>query len=179
MAKKHTNKQHNTQNEQDIIEQQAKMLAELRDTLTQTSQKRYTIPIEQTPTVARSLSIYFASKLDHAQLGQILSNEWSEFRWTARWPKLVGKVSNAPNSASIFWDQDSADIAKSDVVLVYAEAEDVLRGALVEAGMALALDKRVVVIGENASYSTWQHHRNVIKVADLTEARQILRTLAQ
>lgn len=125
------------------------------------------------------LYIYFASKLQHANIGKLLLAEWTEFQWTSRWPQChVGKVPQQPNYSKVFWEHDLEDVQKANVVLVYSKPEDVLRGALVEAGMAIALGKRVVVVGENDGYGTWQYHPLVFQANNLSEARQLLRTLA-
>jgi hypothetical protein len=136
-------------------------------------------PFDSAIIPARVLSIYFASKTDYARLGLDLAGNWTEFNWTARWPNLVGKIGNTdPTFCNIFWDQDVEDIHQSDVVLVYSQPNDVLRGALVEAGIGLGSGKKVVVVGENKSYGSWQYHDDVIRAKDLTQARQLLRCLA-
>ncbi len=126
------------------------------------------------------LSIYFASKTNHAHIGKLLQTSWTEFTWTSRWPLYVGKVEHFQNEAmaKIGWEYDLADIQAANVVLVFSKSEDTLRGALVEAGMAIALGKKVLVVGENDSYGTWQYHPLVLKARDIAEARQVLRTLA-
>lgn len=63
------------------------------------------------------------------------------------------------------------------MVLVYAEEGEHLRGALVEAGMAIALGKTVLVIGDHPDFGTWQHHPKVIHAADLDQARTRLTEL--
>lgn len=63
-------------------------------------------------------------------------------------------------------------------MLVYAEEGEHLRGALVEAGMAIALGKIVLVIGSHPDFGTWQHHPNVMHAADLDHARARLAELA-
>lgn len=44
------------------------------------------------------------------------------------------------------WDRIQGEIAEADVLVLYAEPEDFpLKGALIEAGMALGMDKLVIV----------------------------------
>ncbi len=126
------------------------------------------------------LAIYFASKTDHAPMAKLLQTEWTEFTWTSRWPLYVGKVEHFQNEAmaKIGWEYDLADIQAANVVLVFSKPEDTLRGALVEAGMAIALGKKVLVVGENDSYGTWQYHPLVLHAPNMLQARNILRTLA-
>ena len=125
------------------------------------------------------LKVYTASKLDKAPLWLRLIEEWDEIEFVARWPRLhVGTTPDAPCYAKVFWQHDLEDVSESDIVLVYSEPHDKLRGALVEAGMALALQKPVIVVGEHLDYGTWQFHPLVYKVPDLEEARLLLKTFA-
>jgi len=123
-------------------------------------------------------SVYGASMLVHAPLWKQLTLDWPEIRWTARWPALhIGNTPDHQVFASVFWEHDLEDVMRSDAVMVYSEPEDKLRGALVEAGMALACGRRVVVVGEHPDYSTWQFHPLVSRVPDLDHARILFRTL--
>lgn len=121
------------------------------------------------------IKVYGASKLCHVEVWKQLSKSWTEIEFTARWPfKHVGTVPDEPCFARVFWEHDLEDVVAADGVVVYAKPEDDLRGALVEAGMALALGKFVIVVGENKNYGTWQYHPLVHRVADLTDARTLL-----
>lgn len=136
------------------------------------------VPVEPTLLPRKRVSVYFASKIHHAPIGRALAAEWTEFWWTSRWPTHhVGKMPSIRAFAKEFWLHDEEDVRASDVVLVYAEPGDKLRGALVEAGIAIGHGVRVVVVGENECYGTWQHHPLVTAVADLAEARQLLRAM--
>lgn len=122
------------------------------------------------------IKVYTASKLHHAEMCRTLQMDGVEF--TARWPRLhVGTVPDSPKYAKIFWIHDEQDVRASDVVLVYAEKSDRLRGALVEAGMAIALGKDVIVVGEHPDFGTWQYHPQVHKARDMKQAALLLRCL--
>ena len=126
-----------------------------------------------------TIKVYTASKLAQAPLWKRLIVEWWEIDFTARWVvQHVGTTPDHPCFARIFWEHDHADVASADVVLLYAEANEHLRGGLVEAGIAIALDKKVIVVGEHPDYGTWQYHPNVHRVPDLEHARILLRTMA-
>lgn len=101
--------------------------------------------------------VYGASKLKHAPLWQGLRMTWQDIEWTARWPDLVGGVEDNDNFAREFWRHDVQDVMRSDCVLLYSQPDDRLRGALVEAGVGIALGKHVIVVGENPDYGTWQY----------------------
>lgn len=129
--------------------------------------------------MARRIKLYTASKLKHAPLWRRLSEEWTELDFVARWP--TGHVDNIPDTeyyAKVFWQQDYEDVLASDVVLVFAEGDDKLRGALIEAGLAIAFGNAVIVVGEHSDYGTWQFHPSVHRVPSLAEARKLLECMA-
>lgn len=115
--------------------------------------------------------VYTASKLCHASKWLALRSLWPEVHFTARWPHLVGNVSDEEVNAALFWLRDIADVQKSDVVLLYAEEGEHLRGALVEAGAALGLGKRVICVGDHPDYGTWRFHPMVTRLPTLEAAR--------
>ena len=126
-----------------------------------------------------AIKVYTASKLSEAERWRSLAEEWDEIEFVSRWPfKHVGTVPDHPMFSGVFWDQDLKDIAAADVVLVYGTPNEPLKGALVEAGMAIALGKSVIVVGDHESYSTWQYHRNVYRVPDLDHAHILLMLIA-
>lgn len=117
------------------------------------------------------LSVYTASKIHHSSLWLALRVEWPEIAFTARWPEAIGQIPETPTNAREFWVEDLEDVSACDVVLVYGEPGASLRGALVEAGMGIALGKRVLVVGECESFGTWQFHPLCTRVSDLAHAR--------
>lgn len=137
-------------------------------------------------TDAMRLKVYTASKLKEGPRWRRLAEEWPEIDIVARWPFLHVTSDGAPGwpddcaaHGSIFWQHDYEDVSRADVVLVFADqAEDVLRGALVEAGMGIAMGKTVIVVGSNSGYGTWQYHQQVKRVPSLDAARSLLRLMA-
>lgn len=125
--------------------------------------------------------IYTASKLDKSEMWKELQHEWKEFEFTARWFQFhVGNVPDAPAFAKFFWQEDEEDVKRADVVLVYAEEGDILRGALVEVGIALGVGIPVICVmnGENPSWGTWSYHPLIYRVASLVEAKIMLDMMA-
>lgn len=121
------------------------------------------------------ISVYTASKLHHAMLWKALRIEWPDISWTARWPiEMAGIIEDTPANAENFWAIDLEDVRAADVVLVYGEKGENLRGALVEAGMGLALGKKILCVGENENFGTWQYHKLCARVSGLDEAREQL-----
>lgn len=131
------------------------------------------------------LKVYTASKLDCAPIWRALRDDHPEIDIVARWPFLhVGSKgdpewpSDCAAHGSIFWQHDFEDVARCDVVLVYGAETPVLRGALVEAGMGIALGKIVIVVGDNPSYGTWQYHTQCRRVASMGAALSLMRLIA-
>lgn len=129
------------------------------------------------------INVYTASKLDHAQLWRDLSvhEDWNHVHFTARWPYMVLCEHHAEDPvvrASHFWRHDFADVQRSDLVLVYGVEGEKLRGALVEAGIALGMGKRVMVVGKHPDYGSWQYHPNVLRKVSLDNARISLHSIA-
>lgn len=108
---------------------------------------------------------------------QSLRLEWNEIQFTSRWIDLIGKCPDKQEFAEVFWIQDLQDVRCSDVVLVYGTHDDVLVGALVEAGAAIAFGLFVIVIGDCSGYGTWQYHPHVLHANDFNHARIILAQL--
>lgn len=85
----------------------------------------------------------------------------------SRWPYLTGLVPDSAEHAVNFWADDFADIENCDILAVYAEEGDKLRGALIEVGYALAFSKKIILIGEHPDFGTWRHSGNVIHINDM------------
>ena len=117
--------------------------------------------------------VYVASKMKHAA-------RWRELyasprvHLVNRWPFLEPFVDADEVNARFFWQDDIADIRACNALIVYAEAGEHLRGALVEAGAAIALGKLVVVVGDHPDYGTWQHHPYVMNASTIEEAVDII-----
>lgn len=108
--------------------------------------------------------------MKHAKKFRDLRSERPEFHFTSRWPFLESQVEDSPEQAAHFWPDDYRDVEDADIVIVYAEEADVLRGAIAEAGAALATGRYVIVIGEHESYSTWQYHPNCVRCSGINNA---------
>jgi hypothetical protein len=118
--------------------------------------------------------LYTASKIHHAEKWQILRSSWKEIEFISRWidmGTLEGVYAPPPHIYRQCWLMDRADVLASDYLLCYAEESDHLRGALVEAGMALASGIPVYTIGTHVDYGTWRHHPLVRNVPTLEVMR--------
>lgn len=132
-------------------------------------------------------AIYTASctSANETYIGRIRASQWramrelwAEFAFTSRWIDQIGAIPETPENARAFWQQDLEDISRSDALVLYAEPSDTLRGALVETGMAIALRKRVLLVGQNALFGTWQFHPRVSRVKTQDEAYGALHRMA-
>ncbi len=119
----------------------------------------------------RAIRVYGASKLSHSQMWIELRKRYPRIHFTARWPFFTGILEDTEEQAKHFWLDDEADIRQADCVIVYADSEaEKLRGALVEAGIAIGLGKKVFVVGEHPDYGTWQFHPLVVRVKSVEAA---------
>lgn len=121
--------------------------------------------------------VYIASKMHHAEQWRELYKR-ADIHLVSRWPFLEPFVEPEAANAQFFWQDDMADVRACHVLFVYALEGEHLRGALVEAGAALALGKLVIVIGApHPDYGTWMHHPNVKAVDTIDAAIDLVRTL--
>jgi nucleoside 2-deoxyribosyltransferase len=119
------------------------------------------------------VKIYMASKMHHAEEWRDLYSR-KNIHVVSRWPFLEPFVEPSPGNAVKFWEDDLADIARCDALVLYGQSTEKLRGALVEAGIALALGKLVMVIGEHDDYGTWRYHPRVMNYETLEGALSYL-----
>jgi nucleoside 2-deoxyribosyltransferase len=117
--------------------------------------------------------IYLASKMQHAERWR---QEYvrKDVHIVSRWPFLEPSIDCEVSNCRKFWQDDVADIQSADAVVVYAEEGEKLRGALVEAGIAIGLGKLVIVVGEHPDYGTWSHHPLVKRATTLDHAFAIV-----
>ena len=135
-----------------------------------------------------NLKIYTASKISDADTWHSLKEDWSEITFTARWPFLhTGHIPDEGVFAKVFWQHDMEDITEAHGVLLWTEHASEkpnnipwshLRGALVEAGMAIAQGKFVILVGDHPDYGTWRYHPQCYIVPDFETARTLLKCLA-
>lgn len=114
--------------------------------------------------------VYVASKITYATMFKEVQKNHLDIHFTMRWHFYAGQMADSPEYARHFWQHDIADILRSDFLVLYGEPEDRLRGALVEAGVALASGIPVIVVGEHTDYGTWQYHPAVVRVINLNQA---------
>lgn len=120
--------------------------------------------------------IYIASKMHHApRWREAYSRE--DIHIVSRWPFLEPSIDSRPSNCRKFWQDDFIDIQTADIIIVYVEEGEKLRGALVEVGVALAFGKFVVVIGDYPDFGTWRFHPQVVCAADFEDAIAMVKRL--
>lgn len=124
------------------------------------------------------IKVYIASKLKNAKHFQELRREWRShgIDLHARWfnqAHIEQTTEPTPEEFHIFWLVDEEDVLDSDAVIVYGQKGDILRGALVEAGLAIGAKKLVILVGDN-DFGTWRHHPQVVEADNLNFARELI-----
>jgi len=125
--------------------------------------------------------IYMASKLKHFAKWRVLKENRSDFIFTSTWfyeahieaeteAQGFGSSAISKEKCELVWIINDHDVKICDFLIVYSEECDRLKGALIEAGLAIAYGKRVIVVGQNTDYGTWQFHPSVTRVDTIEEA---------
>lgn len=99
--------------------------------------------------------IYMASKTKHAHLWRALRNNGLPIIST--WIDEANPGETA--DFSCLWTRCIAESSRADVTIVYAEPGEILKGAFVEVGCALASGKRVLAVGLPQGLSVLAHPR--------------------
>lgn len=121
------------------------------------------------------IRVYTASKLGQHSMWAALQRQWPRVFFHARWLRHVAiGTPDTAEHAERFWIEDQEDVSTADALLIYAERGEHLRGALIEAGIAIASAIPVIVVGEHSDYGTWQYHPTVMRAPTLAVAYEIL-----
>lgn len=110
-----------------------------------------------------------------------LQQEVPHVFFNARWLKRAENEDKLTDEDfGDLWKECQEDIKGADILLMYAENGDQLKGALVEVGMALAYGVQVIVVTpvENArSYGTWIHKKGILFAATMEKAMAELQNM--
>jgi len=126
------------------------------------------------------MRVYWASKLVHADRlkREQQQSYFQGIEFTSSWTGIVNAVEDSPANAKAFWNRNLRDIMEAEFCVVYAEGDDKLRGALFEAGFAMAQGKPVITIGEHQDYGTWQWLGYVYRANDFRHAAWMIKHMA-
>lgn len=116
-------------------------------------------------------TIYIASKTIHAHRWKALRAEGLPIISTWIDEAGAGETRDWPD----LWVRCVAEASRATVTLVYREPADILKGAFVEAGAALASGRRIIVVG--CDEMSFVRHPNAATAASLEEALAIVKKL--
>lgn len=127
------------------------------------------------------MRVYWASKLHHADRLEREQQQsyFQGMEFTSSWTGIVHEVEDTPANAKTFWNRNLRDVMECEFCVVFAEKDDHLRGALFEAGFAMANGKPVIVVGEHPDYSTWQYLGYVYQATDFRHAAWMIKHMAR
>ena len=112
------------------------------------------------------LKIYTASKTKHAAI-------WRRYREQG-WPIISTWIDEAGVGETLcfndLWKRCIKEASAADVTIVYREGEDVLKGAFIEIGAALASGKLVFFVGDPVGCGSFAHYYGVTLFSDLDDA---------
>lgn len=115
------------------------------------------------------MKIYIASKASHRPRWRAYRDGIYKVNIISRWIDVSDEHTDKPSDSGFpldyvqLWQECVDDVKAADVVVVYVEPGEVLKGALIEAGVALGLGKRVVILSQRPiadpfPNGTWYHH---------------------
>lgn len=102
------------------------------------------------------ITISILAKLRHAEKFKKLRADYPDMHFISRWIVTADKGSEEQKPVYEWMREAEIEIANSHCCVVYAEQGEILKNALVQVGMALAMRIPIYVIGEHKSYAEWQ-----------------------
>lgn len=109
-------------------------------------------------------SIYSASKIWHNTKWLALRDVWG-YNIISRWinvpcgteGNMTGAKIFTPAEKAVLWQECDFDARTADMMVVYAERDNEMRGALVEMGIAMGNGKPIYVIGTCPTFEVAPH----------------------
>ncbi len=108
------------------------------------------------------MKIYIASKANHRPTWRLLRDEGVPI--ISRWIDVDDKYSVDPAELDFqaLWDTCVEDVLACDVLVCYVEPGEVLKGAILELGIAIGAGKKILLVGDREDYlknGTWFNYR--------------------
>jgi hypothetical protein len=127
------------------------------------------------------LAVYGASCLRHASKWRHLRIAWRRagINLCSTWiddKRIENEAHVTPLAFAGAWIQNAKELDQAAALVVYAELDDVLRGAIFEAGYVIGQGKPVILVGRNTGFSSWQYHPLVHTAVNTNAARTTLET---
>lgn len=111
--------------------------------------------------------IYIASKTVHAPRWRTL-RDVEGLPINSTWIDEAGPGES--KSLEDLWERCISEARSAHCLIAYREGDEVLKGALVEIGAALAAGKYVFLVGFIESNFSFKHHRRVVNCLTLNHA---------
>lgn len=124
--------------------------------------------------IGHTKGIYVASKVVHAELWRDLRH-WEKDPIISTWIDEAGVGESA--SLEDLWRRCVTEASTAGALIIYRRPDEVLKGAWVELGAALASGVPVFAVG--IEEFTVANHAGITHCADLIEARRLARAAAQ
>lgn len=127
--------------------------------------------------------IYVASKIEHFGMWKELRRKWKPHNidivstWIDKIDPATGDKHKHPLHLAADWIENIRDLTACKTVVCYAEeTTQMLRGALVEVGVAIGQHKPVIIVGDPdlACWGSWQYHPLVTYARTLDGARNVI-----
>jgi len=141
--------------------------------------------VEEATRAPRRFPVYVASTMHHRGM-------WKHYRrlWASQGVRIVSSWIDcgddhdrqSPLHYGGAWISNVREITEAKALLCFGSGKDILRGALVEAGVAIGQHKPVIIIDVvdpipgHPRWGTWQYHPLVHYAASPEDALSILRT---
>lgn len=120
------------------------------------------------------IRVYPSSKVRHAPMWRRLQQEVPHVFFNARWIKRAESQEEMDSyELAELWRECQQDVKDADLLLIYAEDGDQLKGAFVEVGMALAYGVKVMFVTpveDWHAFGTWMHGTAVQRASTIEEA---------
>ena len=129
------------------------------------------------------MKIYIASKVYHSQKWRALREQGVPI--IASWIDYDESDVFDEEGKRKLWDACATEPAEADITIVYASPGDVLKGALIECGVALGAGRHVIQVGTcqslqagDRSDASFSKHARWLTAASMEEALALARQLA-
>jgi nucleoside 2-deoxyribosyltransferase len=115
------------------------------------------------------MKIYIASKAHHRARWRQLREEGAPIN--SRWIDVDDKYSADPSDLDYadLWSKCVTDVTVCDALVVYVEPGEILKGALVEMGIAIGMNIPVFLVGRAEDFlanGTWMNYRRLAHPVD-------------
>lgn len=132
------------------------------------------------------MKVYIASKANHRatwrSIRDLLVAGDEPVRINSRWIDVADRYTADPQGLdyTLLWTHCIEDVINCDVLICYVDRGETLKGALIEVGVALASNKRIVLLGNREDYlnnGTWLNHPGVEHWAGMDVGESIIELL--